>query len=241
MGIMDFFSAATNQQQAAAPVVPPTNGPAAAPASSSTNGLPANPAVGPDGKMPGTNQEPVNPIDVYNKMWENTNTNPELAPEFKLDPKVLEQAASSLDFTRSIPAELMQRATSGESAAIIEMMNLVGRQAYQASLSHSSTLTDKFVAARSTFDAKGIGSSVKENLVNQAISSIPNASHPVIKAQLIETAQRFQKANPDATPQQVADAAKKYVSDLASALNPASADTQQSATSGDTDWDKFFN
>lgn len=231
MGLMDMFKPAP---------VAPAQAPVAQPAGQAgTPTVPAVPAV-PAGQMPGSQQTPVNPLDAYAKLFDNSGKKADVPPSFALDPKVLGDAASSLNFTQNIPQELMAKATSGDANALIEMMNLVGRQAYQHSLSHSSALTDRFVAARSEFDLKGVGAKVTGALTNAALADAPNYQHPVVKAEFTRIANAFQGQNPDASPAEIATATKAYMQDLHKAMNP----TQQSntaATEQTTDWEKWMN
>lgn len=222
----------------------PPSTPAPAPASASG----ANPAVASPatqateaGKMPGTDQLPANPLDVYAKLWETTDKAPEAAPVFNLDPKVLDQVSGTLDFTKSVSPELLQKATTGDMAAMMQVMNHVGQQSYKAALAHSSSLTDKFVDSRSKFDLKGIGAQVKSELATNAMSSIPNYNHPAVKTEVNRIAQAMQKQNPEATPDEIATATKEYFTNVYAAINPAAPTQQQQQQAGAVDWDKYFS
>lgn len=194
-----------------------------------------------DGKMPGTDQLPVNPLDAYKKLWDNSNTPPEAPPAFSLDPKTLGEVSSKLNFTQSMDPELLAKATSGDTQAMMQMMNHVGQQAYQAALSHSSALTDKFVGARSEFDQKGFSSKVKSELTSSHFSDIPNSNNPVVRAELSRIATAMQKENPDASPQEIAGAAKDYFKNIYAAMSPEPTAQEKQKTSGETNWDDFFN
>jgi hypothetical protein len=228
MGVMDFFRTTSDGAPAST-----TQQPAAVqqPAAATT----------PDGKMPGTNQEPVNPLDAYNKLWENANKDADTPPVFDLDPKILNEVSSSLDFTQGINPELMQKATNGDVNALIQLMNQVAQRSYQTSLQHGSKLTDKFIGARSAFDLKGIDGKVKSELTNSALAATPNYSHPVVKRQLNLIANQLQSVNPEASPQEIAQAAQDYLKELASAINPETGKPKEdSAADGEVDWSKYL-
>lgn len=224
MGIMDFFKTPAQPPAANAPA---TNQPQQ-----------QQQQQQPNGQMPGSHQEPVNPLDAYGKLFEKAQGEPDTPPSFNLDPKTLTEVSSNLNFTQDISPELMQQATSGDAAALIKLMNQVGQNAYKASLSHASALTDKFVGARTEHAMKGIGNHVKSELTATALSQTPNYNHPVIKRQLDETARAFAAQHPDATPDQIAQMSVKYVQDLANALNPQA--PKEDVTSSEVDWDKYF-
>lgn len=231
-GIMDFFKAAPPQRAEVSKSPPPQG--------SSDGKPPASGAVGPDGKMPGSNQEPLNPLDAYAKLFDNATTGtPDAPPSFTLDPKLLSEVSGQLNFTQGISPELLTKATSGDTAALLEVINQVGQQSYKTALHHSTTLTDKFVGARSSFDQKNIGSHVQGALTDSALASIPNASHPVVKNQLKMVADMMRKSNPDATPQQIAEASQKYILELAGALNPSDK-AKPDESQGEFDWESFI-
>lgn len=223
MSIMDFFRTQVTPQAAA-----PTQQ-AAAP-------------TGENGKMPGSDQTTVNPLDAYAKIFDKVADKPEeAAPSFNIDPKVLNEVSSKLNFTQDISPELMQQATNGDSNALIQIMNQVAQSAYRASLSHASTLTDKFVGARTDHALKSVGSSVKKELTTSALSSTPNYQHPVVKEQLNRTAEAFAAQHPDATPQEIAKMAADYIQVLADAISPASNQQQTQKTAGEIDWSEYLS
>ena len=221
-----------------------SNAPAAVTPSASGNNpnvaSPANKAVE-EGKMAGTDQLPPNPLDAYAKLWETSSNAPEAAPNFNLDPTVLDQVSGTLDFTKSVSPELLQKATTGDMAAMMQVMNHVGQQSYKAALAHGSSLTGKFVDSRSKFDLKGIGSQVKTELAASAMSSIPNYSHPAVKTEVNRIAQAMQKQNPDASPEEIATATKDYFTNVYAAINPQAPTQEQQNQATEVDWDKFFS
>lgn len=194
-----------------------------------------------DGKMPGTDQQPVNPLDAYKDLFNNTQQQANQPPSFSLDPKVLGDAASKLNFTQGVNPELLSKATSGDMNSLLEIINHVGRQSYQAAMSHGSHLTNQFVGARSSFDMGQIGGQVKSELASsQLATSVPNASHPVVKQELTRIAKQLQSQNPDAHPNEIAEAAKQYFNALHGAMNQAPQQDPAKPTSGEVDWDKWF-
>jgi len=224
MGIMDIFKT-TEPAAPAAPAAKPDT---------------TSPPKTEDGKMAGTNQEPVNPLDAYAKLFDNATKADDAPPSFTLDPKVLNDVSGSLDFTKAVSPELLSAAQSGDNKALLQIINQVGQQSYKAALHHSTSLTDRFVSARSQHDLKGIGSQVKRNLTEQALSSTPNYNHPVVKAQLNSIANAMQVQNPDATPEQIANAAQQYIKDLADALNPAANKKDGEGAADEMDWSKYL-
>lgn len=213
------------------------------------------------GTMPGQNQQGQgnqnngsndnqDPLAAYSKLWENAaGGNSEVAPVFNLDPKILNDVTSTQKFTEGVNPELVQRATSGDMNAMMEVINSVAQNAYKASLSHGSHLTGKFVEARSAYDSRKTAPQVKSQLVSQALSSMPNYNHPAVKKQVDSVAEGIQRQNPDATPDQVAKMTKEYFTAMmmATGLIPASNQGNGNGNQGQgqqgvsTDWENWLS
>lgn len=167
-----------------------------------------------------------NPLDAYSKMFENASKNSGIqAPSFAIDPTVLNDVSSKMDFTKGINPELIQKATTGDANAMIQLIQETGRNAYRASLEHSTKLTDTHLGQRSEYENQRLQKGVKQQLTSDALSSNSNTNfnHPVVKSELNRIAQGLANSTEfaDASPQEIAKAAKKYFDDVYSAINPA--------------------
>ena len=240
MSIMDLFktspSSSSNQ---------PNNQPQPAQPQPGKDNLSDNPPTSDaNGKMPGSEPMNQNPLDVYKKMFENAAQGQEMeAPKFSLDPKVVGDVSRKMDFTRGVNPEILQKATSGDVNALLDIIKTVGQNSYRAALEHNTALTDTFINQRSDYESKKIDSGVKRQLTSSALSSTPNYQHPVVKAELNRIASQFAAANPDSSPQEVAEAARKYIDDLQSALNPSAGKTASGGgeDGGEMDWSKYLS
>jgi len=193
------------------------------------------------GNVPGTGLNPVNPLDVYKKMYETANTSSDIqAPSFKLDPKTLGEVSSSMDFTKGIQPDLMEKALAGDVKSLLSVIQSVGRNSYSASLEHATALTETHLGQRADFDSKKLNAGVKQQLTSNELSNAPNYSHPVVKAELNRVAEMFSKANPDANPQQIARAAQDHLMQLSSALSPQKTAEEKQAESGEVDWSAYL-
>lgn len=198
-----------------------------------------------DGKLPGGKDSIENPLDIYKQMWEDAGKGSTIkAPEFKLDAEAVGKVASNMDFTKGLDAELLTKATGGDVNSLLEIIKKVGQNSYRAAIEHSSSLTDTFISKRSDYERSQINDGVREQLTTSALANTPNFSHPVIKQELTRIAKGFASANPDASPQEVADLAKKYMTDLHTAMNPTdpNAKTNKDGTKASDvmDWDKYL-
>lgn len=232
MGIMDMFRSSSPTSTTEGQSQQPTPGKESLSA--------PNPVVDATGKIPGTEPLSQNPMDIYKNMFDNAANNSDIqAPTFKLDPKVLGDVSSKMDFTRGINPEVLTKATSGDVSALMDIIKTVGQNAYRASLEHSTSLTDTFLTQRGEFEGKQVAKGVKNQLTSNELSNAPNYSHPVVKAELNRVAAQMSAANPDASPAEIAKAAQQYINDLSSALNPKTSNGS-SNSGGDFDWSKYL-
>lgn len=231
MGIMDMFRSSP----------PSPEGQSQQPTTGKDSLSAPNPTVDATGKIPGTEPLSQNPLDIYNKMFDNAANNSDIqAPSFKLDPKVLGDVSSKMDFTRGINQEVLSKATNGDVSALMDIIKTVGQNAYKASLEHSTSLTDTFLTQRGEFEGKQVAKGVKNQLTSNELSNAPNYSHPVVKAELNRVAAQMSAANPDASPVEIAKAAQQYINDLSNALNPKASSNSPNDGNGDFDWTKYL-
>lgn len=197
----------------------------------------------------GNNQNPANPLDSFAKIFDNANKvdddpnkAPKGPPKFELDPKILGEVASKLDFTQGINPELMQKATSGDVQSMVAVMQEVGRNAYRASLEHSSRLSDSYLNGRFQFEAGNMGNLVKQHMTNNSIASNPALKHPLIKQEVTRLASLMSKSPEyaDSSPEQLQDMALQYITSLAEAANSTNKSQEPAPNAGLVDWDKLL-
>jgi len=193
-----------------------------------------------DGKMPGTDETPPNPLDAYAKMFENAANNSDIqAPSFTLDSKVVDEVSGKMNFTQGIDKDLMQKAMSGDPEAFMKVIQSSSQNAYKAAIQHNAGLTDTFINQRSEYEKKQINKGVRDQLTTQALADTPNFQHPVVKKELNRIADQFARANPDASPVEIAEAAKQYMVDLSSAMSPTS--PANKPVEKEMDWSKYLS
>ena len=223
--------------------------PAAAPAPASAS-APAAPAAAPSSANPAApsnvdgSNTPANPADLYAKMWDNaTNAAGDAPPSLQYDPAVLDKVSSGMDFIKGIDPALVQKASSGDAKAMMDMMQAVGRNAYRASLEHNGAVVDNFVGRREQHLSKNIPGLVRNELTMGSLfeGGEGKAQLPAFaKEQLADTARRIQAAHPTASPQEVAAAARKYFLDMNNAVNQgAPSKSSNEGAPGSFDWDSW--
>ena len=184
-------------------------------------------------------QAETNPLDAYKNLQDNGDNADESAPSFSIDDEALSGVAVKLNFIKDINPELVQKATSGDANALVALINATAQQSYRAALKHVTTLTDTHLAQRETFNQKAIKSGVRENLIQQEISTIPNASHPVVQQEIARIARDFAKRSPEATPAQIKEQAIRYFNEVHNAMSGQSESAPKKASEV-TDWESFL-
>lgn len=251
MGFLSMFGGSSNQNQNQGQPQQPNGGQQPNPQGQQGQ-LQGQPNQGQQGPNPSSHSQVSNsdvmgnPADMYAKMWEN-NPNKTEAPRLKIDGKVLDEVSGKMDFMQGIPQELMQKATSGDVQSLIQMMGMVAQKAYRSSIEHGSVLTDTFVDQRDAFRDQSTGSAVREELLMQDLFKGADGKPlpTYAKKQIADIAKRLQQANPDASPQEIAESARNYVKEMAKMMSgeSSSGSEEQSGMGGNKaasmDWDKW--
>lgn len=182
----------------------------------------------------------ADPAALYAKMWDNATNKPDAPPSLKMDDKILGEVAGGLSFTKDIPPELMQKATSGDMQSLVQLMEHVGRSSYQASMRHNAAVTDAFVGQRDAYSGKQLSGHIQRELTMGGLFSGAQGKIPdFAKKQFTDIADRYRNANPDASPEEVQTAVKDYITQLSQFANPQSAQQSQNSQPQAVDWDKW--
>lgn len=193
-------------------------------------GAPGNPkgGQGPNSRSPANN--PNNPesmeggLDVFANLFNNEPGEGETqAPRFAINAETLTKAAGSLDFTKSLPPDLMEKIKAGDGAAMFEAMQHIGRTAYQTAIQHTTGVADRYIESRLTYENDHVmPKRMREMLAMQNVAG-ENAEmldNPVVKSHLKLITSNLAKQYPDADPKWLGDKAKAYFLDMAKAINP---------------------
>ena len=212
------------------------------------NADPTKGATNPDGSPINPNDLKKNPagtpFDNYQQIFDNAAKNSGIqAPTFSLDPKIVSEVASKMDFTQGINQELLAKASAGDVSSLVALIQDVGRNSYKAAIEHNTKLVDTHLTQRAEYEAKNLKEGVRQQMTNDALTSGDNANlnHPVVRAELNNIANRLARAPEyaDASPQKIADAAKQYFLDLHEAMNPSkptkNADGSEPLKTGEVD------
>jgi len=182
-------------------------------------------------QAPTTESQPTVPapaplaVDKYADLYQNNAGTPANGgiPEFSLDPSKVMEVAQGISFTQGMPQDLVQRVQSGDPKAFMEALEFTSRNAYAQAMSHFPTVTNAYLGQRDAATQGATRDTVRQELTTNTLSSsIPNYNNPVVKNEINRVASMYAAQHPDASPQQVAQAALEHLTALSSALNPTS-------------------
>lgn len=200
----------------------------------------------PGTQPPAEPQKPVSPLDAFSGLWQ-TAKNPDGTPKeppkdpwseplLQADPAKIMESASKYDFMRSVPPELMQKATGGDFQAMMQIINHVGQQALgvgaqlsTASIEHSGgRIKERF---EKSFDGR-----FKQASLSNLPAKNPILQHEAAAPMLRMIREQAQAANPQWTPEQVAAYAEDYLTKFAGTLAPQQQAQQPQDGNGEQDW-----
>lgn len=154
---------------------------------------------------------------------------------FNTDPKKIQQVAAQQDFTKSLPAELVQKMKDGGDGAVMAMltaMNAIAQNAASFGLQASTAVTEKAIQHTRNVVGQDISSGIKAQAVADAMSlNNPLASNPATAPLFKMVQENLARANPNATPAELAQLANEYTQQVNTVLN--SHPGAQSNNSGD--------
>jgi len=185
------------------------------------------------------------PFDAYKNLWDNADTSAENPPDFKLDDKLVNSTADSIDFMKDLPQDVqegLQAAFGDNLGVVLKTLNHLGRRSYATSLNHGSLLTDKYLKVKGTFDQKGFGRNVKEHMALTGIASHEAAQkHPILRETLQMIGSKLARLHPDATPDWIRDKAFEFFKEANGALfaqpNQVQQQQEQAKAPGGSEFD----
>lgn len=219
---------------------------------------------------PGSGGSPVNgntptpgggessPLDDYSKIWE---TSPEQKGSAgkkwsypKFDNNKLNERVSQMNFIDHIPQELLGKAAAGDAAALGEVLNHVGRRAFQTGFSATNALNSQVFDQFGNSIDERIPQQVRGLQTQQAVfGEMKGLNHPAVAPMLKPAIEQIQAMYPDASPEEIKEHAKKYLYTMAQVItgqigseegsganNTSGSNSSQSAGRGITDfstWD----
>lgn len=233
----------TNNQQSNQTTQPNNTAPA------NTNTDPAagfTPPANPDNGV----QQQGSALDRMQDFWKTDDTSKPTGPQpvFNLTPEKLSEIAMATDFSKQLPAEMIQKAQSGDPTAMAALLNTSAQLGFKASLDATTKMINAAFAQRE----ESFKNDVLPNLVNQHFKSAaieeanPIFKHPAAEPMLKGLRQQILSKFPNASASEVSQLAGEMLQEFASSISsgtsiPGGNKNTKKPNDGEVDWATFLN
>ena len=165
-----------------------------------------------------------------------------------VDPQALMKAAQQVDFTKMIPADLMEKVQKGDAAALLQVINTVGQGSYaQATAANAKIVEAALNRQAEKFMSEVLPQVLKQHQIGtQLAAENPLFNNPAVAPMLDMVKQQLTIKFPSASPQEITSKAQEYLTGFAAEIagsqgKQLSDIPKPSSGSGGTDWEKFFS
>lgn len=233
----------TNNQQSNQTTQPNNTAPA------NTNTDPAAGFTPPANSDNGTQQQ-GSALDRMQDFWKTDDTSKPTGPQpvFNLTPEKLSEIAMATDFSKQLPAEMIQKAQSGDPTAMAALLNTSAQLGFKASLDATTKMINAAFAQRE----ESFKNDVLPNLVNQHFKSAaieeanPIFKHPAAEPMLKGLRQQILSKFPNASASEVSQLAGEMLQEFASSISsgtsiPGGNKNTKKPNDGEVDWATFLN
>jgi len=186
---------------------------------------PADPAASgvADPSNPDASKSPTNPLDAFKDLYKIDEkadaTKTPGSQHMQMTNELLDKVIPSIDFMAGLSPEVQQGIASGDPKSIIAAMQQVAGNSYRTAMQHNAALMNQNLDQRFDSYQPTIAASVDAKLTSQEVGRLPNADHPVIRAELDRVSTALRKQYPTADAAWVAKQANSYLKDLGSQLS----------------------
>lgn len=244
MSMFEKFFGGLNSNQQSNQTTQPNN---TAPANTNTD--PAAGITSPANSDNGVQQQ-GSALDRMQDFWKTDDTSKPTGPQpvFNLTPEKLSEIAMATDFSKQLPAEMIQKAQSGDPTAMAALLNTSAQLGFKASLDATTKMINAAFAQRE----ESFKNEVLPNLVNQHFKSAaieeanPIFKHPAAEPMLKGLRQQILSKFPNASASEVSQLAGEMLQEFASSISggtsiPGGNKNTKKPNDGEVDWATFLN
>ena len=244
MSMFEKFFGGLNTNQQSNQTTQPNN---TAPANTNTD--PAAGITSPANSDNGVQQQ-GSALDRMQDFWKTDDTSKPTGPQpvFNLTPEKLSEIAMATDFSKQLPAEMIQKAQSGDPTAMTALLNTSAQLGFKASLDATTKMINAAFAQRE----ESFKNDVLPNLVNQHFKSAaieeanPIFKHPAAEPMLKGLRQQILSKFPNASASEVSQLAGEMLQEFASSISsgtsiPGGNKNTKKPNDGEVDWATFLN
>jgi hypothetical protein len=255
MALLDIFNGFARGQNGGAPqrqepVLDPSKQNPTVPGEGTPRSDGTNPAI------PKAGEGDKSPLDGFKDLWQKSDKDgvkPNLVPTLTVDPKKLSDASKQVDFTKHVSPDALDKAAKGDAASLGQVINEAAQAAFAQAAGASTKILEAALQAQArSFEEKVMPDILRRNAISNSLrADNPLFDNPAVAPMLTMVEQQFAVKFPTATPAEISEKAKEYLSGFASALVGADGKTivdPKAVTPGnkpqlareEQDWSKFF-
>lgn len=204
---------------------------------SATPAVPAPPAPSPQDSL----------LETMGRMWQTPTTadGKPVAPAadplrqqiHSFDPKAIADQAKTLDFTRSLTDEVLQKAATGDVAAMRQAFNEVAQQAFVGNTHTAATLINQGFDKYGRLVDAALPDRLKQYEIQNTRSEDPILSHASIQPLMAALKGVAANTKPGATAAEIQNTAEEYLKGFATLMaSKQQATTQAASPEKEVDW-----
>lgn len=261
MALMDILNAfRSGSQQGPQQPVNPDPAASANPDPSKNNALvPGDSTAKSDGTHPAfpkAGDGDKSPLENFKDLWDKSDKDAKPLDQLvtgvsiPTDPNKILEAAKQVDFTKAIPADLLKKASEGDSSALGQVINHAAQLGYAQSTASTAKIIEAALGTQAKkFREEVIPEVMRRERASQAIQTENAALYedPAIKPMVEMLEQRFTAKYPTSPASEITKMAKEYLSGFATKVVAGSGKqiveptTSTTKAAPETDWEKFFS
>ncbi len=168
---------------------------------------------------------PILPLDNFKDVWDtptvdkNAPPDPFASPLLTVDPAAIADRVSKMDFMSGLPADLLTKATTGDTAAFGQVVNTAIQKALAAQIQLSGQIVENAVTKNNDRVNSTLSKRIREVNTNEIRSSNPVLQHPAAAPMLDTLKRQLLSKDPNATPTQIQERAEEMLITFGSALS----------------------
>lgn len=178
-----------------------------------------------DSGVPNNLDQKAAPLDEFKDLWNPPEPEGGKRPDNskfsrpKLDQNKLGEGFGKMSFTQGLDPNKIQKALGGDAESFMEILEHTARRAamtsFQASESYNGRLLDTYDQSVNARIPKQISEFETRSAVRNTIKGM---DHPAVSPWLDSLQSQFRERFPDASPQEIAQAAQRYLQEAAKVI-----------------------
>lgn len=262
--VMDMFRTAPQQSTVpinadGSPVNP--NAPAKPNSAEANPTVPSNSTITSNGNhpaFPAVKQGEESPLAGFKELWQIPvdkdgkpipQTTETIAPKFVLDPTKLAENAKKLDFSQAVPAEMLDKASKGDTEAFKAVLNSVAQNAYANAAAFTAKSAEQLFEQQNKRFFEEFLPQFQHRQATQSATkeSISIAENPAIAPMVEAVQEQLRRKFPTASPDEIVAKSKEFLELSAVAVVESMGKTVTAPTASpakakqSTDWEKYFS